>query len=340
VSRARSLPFGAALLSTALLGTALLTGCGGPTPAVSLQPNSAGPSSAATTAAQAASTPAPAGPVAPLTGLPTTAAVAARPAVAVSVPLRGGVGLDKADLVYQEYETAGLLRALAVFQSHDATQIGPVGQVRPADPALLPSLRPLYANSGGASGTEGLLEKAKIIQVTSSSAASAYTYGSAGPMTSTAAVLAAAPTGAKPPPAVLPMAAAGDAFTTSHVGKARTLTVTPPGSDPETWTYSATTRRWSRAGTPGVAVANLILQTVQYKVVRLRHPDRYAQSARVLGRGTCQALSGGTITPCSWYKRSSAAVTGYVDAAGVPLRFATGPTWVVLLAPGWKLAVG
>jgi hypothetical protein len=328
-----ALPLGAALLAA---------GCTGGTPTVSLRPNSSAPTTAApTTPAAAATTPATASrPLAPLTGLSVTESAAQRPGVAVSLPLVGGVGLDKADLVYQEYERPTLLRALAVFQSRDAAQVGPVGQVRPADPALLPSLRALYANTGGASGTEKLLAEAKIAQVTSAAAPAAYTSGASGLMTSTAGVLAAAPTGSPPPQAVLPYATTGDAFTTSHVGKARTVTVTPPGSAPETWTYSATTKRWSRAGTPGVSVANLLLQTVQYKQVRLRNPDRTAQSARVLGRGSCNALSGGTITPCSWYKRAPGAVTGYVDAAGVPLRFAPGPTWIVLLPPGWKLTTG
>jgi Protein of unknown function (DUF3048) N-terminal domain/Protein of unknown function (DUF3048) C-terminal domain len=335
VSRAKSLR-----LLTLPLGAALLAaGCGGG-PAASLQPASGAPP-AATTPAPAATTPAAAsGPVAPLTGLPASAAVVARPAVAVRVPLEGGIGLNNADLVYQEYETTTLLKVLAVFQSRDAAEIGPVGQVRPADPALLPSLRPLYANSGGASGTEGLLEKAAITQVTSSAAASAYRSGTVGLMTSTAGVLAAAPSGAKPPPAVLPSAGAGEAFPPRRAGKARTVTITPPGAQAETWTYSAAGRRWLRTGTPGVAVANLILQNVAYKEVRLRDPDRIAQSARVLGRGTCTAVSGSTATPCSWYKRSATAVTGYVDAASVPLRFAPGPTWVVLLPPGSAVRVG
>jgi hypothetical protein len=139
---------------------------------------------------------------------------------------------------------------------------------------------------------------------------------------------------------VLPVAGTGEAFTTSHAGKARTITITPPGAPAETWTYSAAGRSWLRSGTPGVAVANLILQNVQYKEVLLRDPDRFAQSARVLGRGACTAVSGGTATPCSWYKRSATAVTGYVDAAAVPLRFAPGPTWIVLLPAGSKLTVG
>jgi hypothetical protein len=336
VSRAKSLRLLALPLGAALLAA----GCGGGQ-AANLRPGDAAATSAAGTTAPAATAPAAAsGPVAPLTGLPTSAAVAARPAIAVRVPLTGGIGLNDADIVYQEYEQATLLKVLAIFQSKDAAEIGPVGGVRPADPSLLPSLRPLYANTGGASGTEGLLEKAAITQVTSSSAGSAYRSGTGGLMTSTTGVLAAAPRRAKAPPAVLPMAGTGEAFTTSHAGKARTVTITPPGGPAETWTYSAAGRSWLRSGTPGVAVANLILQNVQYKEVLLRDPDRFAQSARVLGRGTCTAVSGSTATPCSWYKRSAAAVTGYVDAAAVPLRFAPGPTWVVLLPPGSKLAVG
>ncbi|HEY6748288.1 MAG TPA: DUF3048 C-terminal domain-containing protein [Mycobacteriales bacterium] len=321
-----ALPLGAALL---------LAGCGGG-PAASLQPNSPAPTATATTPAAAApSKPAAAGPVAPLTGLPVAATVSARPAIAVRLPVNGATGLEQADLVYEEWETAYLPRALAIFQSRDVAEIGPVGRVRPADPFVLPSLRPLYANVGGASGTEGLLRAAGITQVTSSAA---FTSGAGGRTTSTAAVLAAAPAGAKPPQPVLPIAAAGDAFSTSRLGKAATITVTPPGSAAETWTYSAAAKRWSRAGSPGVSVANLILQTVPYKQVRLRDPDRMALSARVLGRGTCTAVSGGATTPCSWYKRSATAVTGYVDAAAKPLRFAPGPTWILLLPPGSKIA--
>jgi hypothetical protein len=317
--RLLALPLGAALLAA---------GCSGGGPAVSLQPNSAAPSAAATTAAPAATTPAAAaGPVAPLTGQPVAAAVADRPAIAVSLRLESAVGLDKADLVYQEFETPTVVRALALFQSRDATEIGPLGGVRPADPALLPSLRAIYANTGGASGTEELLAKAHVAQVR--------TGFSPGPMASTAGVLAAAPAGSPPPPqAVLPVAATGDAFTSTKAAKARTITVTAPGAQPQTWTYSPTAKRWSLAGVAGVAVSNLILQNVEYKEVRLRDPDRTAQSARVLGRGSCSAVSAETITPCSWYKRAAGAVTGYVDAAAVPLRFAAGPSWVVLLPPG------
>ena len=54
----------------------------------------------------------------------------------------------------------------------------------------------------------------------------------------------------------------------------------------------------------------------------------------MLGRGGCYALSGATYTLCSWYKPRAMGLTSYVDHASVPLRFAPGSTWVVLLPPG------
>ncbi len=324
MSRAKTLrlvlPLGAALL---------VAGCGSSAPKASLQPLGTTPATAATTTPAAAGPTPDAGPVAPLTGSATTALAAGKPAVAVALPVEGAAGLDRADLVYQEYETRTVLRAVAVFQSLEATGIGPVGQIRPMDPSLLPVLRPVYANTGGASGTETLLARAKITQVTTAADPAAFDSGT----TSTAAVRTAAAAGTAPPP-LLSYATGTDKLATRLVKKATSLTITAPGSAPETWTYSASARTWNRAGSPGVAVRNLVVQTVQYKDVLLREPDRPARSARVLGRGSCSGFSGGTYTPCSWFKPSPASLTAYVDHDGVPLRFAPGRTWIVLLPPG------
>jgi hypothetical protein len=306
-------------------------GCAqGPKPA-SLAPTTGAPPTAAATASHPAA-PAAARVVAPLTGTATSAAAAKRPAVAVTLPIAGSTGLDRADLVYEEYETSTIRRAVALFQSRDA-EVGPVGGVRPADPFLLPILRPLYAYNGGGSGPRDLLAQAHVALVTSASAPAAYTSGATGTMVSTAAVQAAAPTAAPPPP-VLSYAVATDAFATTALRKSSTVTLTVPGSAPETWTYSATTKRWTLAGVPGVAVSNLLVQVVPYKAVTLRDPVRSARSARVLGRGACYGFSAGMFSPCSWYKPTAMNLTGYVDAARVPLRFAAGPTWITLMPAG------
>ena len=319
-------------LGGAVLAVALAAGCSQAGPAVSLAPTT-GPAPATTTGT-AEPTQAATATLGPLSGVPVTAAVAKRPAVAVALPVTGAVGLDKADLVYQEYETPTRLRAVALFQSRDAAELGPVGQIRPVDPQLLPILRPLYANTGGSTGTTSLLAEAKVADLSSAAQPAAYASGTAGVTTSTARVLAAAPAGALPPPAVLGYAGAGEKFATASLRPATTLTITVPGGTAETWTWSASAKRWNRAGSTGVAVANLVVQTVEYKAITLKDPVRSAQSARVFGRGAGYALSGGQYTPIGWYKPGPVLQTNYTDRAGVPLRFAPGPTWIVLTPPG------
>ena len=67
--------------------------------------------------------------MAPLTGLTVTAATAQRPAVAVAVAGSDPVGLGSADLVFEEMTSP--VRYLAVFQSAQARQVGPVTSTRP-----------------------------------------------------------------------------------------------------------------------------------------------------------------------------------------------------------------
>jgi len=328
------LPFGAALL--------LIAGCGQGERA-SLQP--AAPASSAPTAAASptptgATAAAPgAGPVAPLTGLPVSAAVARRAAVAVPVPLSGGLGLDRADLVFQEYENPGVLRAIALFQSQDAPRVGPVGQVRPVDPLLLPVLRPLYGNTGGSTGIVGRLQDAEVIDVSTAARPSAYESGTDGLTTSTRSLLAAAPLGAPPPKPQRSYSDGTEPLATGGLRTAGSVSITVAGNPTERWVWSATQRRWTRSGAPRLSVANLVLQTVEYKTVQLKKPIRTVHSARVLGRGACSAASAGKVATCSWYKPSDTALTGYVDAAGVPLRFVPGPTWVVLVPKGSAVVV-
>jgi hypothetical protein len=282
------------LTALALAGAAL-AGCANQPVASLSAPSGPAPTTAAPT--KAVSAPADS-PRAPLTGLPVSAAVARRPAVVVPVPVLGAVGLDKADVVFQEYETPTAPRAVALFQSRDATAIGPVGQVRSMDPQLLPALHPVYVNAGGGSGVTDLLTKAGVKQVPASGT------------TSTAAGLA-----------------------TAQLRTAAKLTVTVPGGSTETWTYTG--GKWTR---PGVAVTNLVVQTVEYKAVTLKNPPRSVQSARVLNRGSCYAFSAANYTPCGWYKRAADSPSSYSDTAGVALRFTPGPTWVLLVPPGSQVA--
>jgi len=82
-----------------------------------------------------------AGPVSPLTGLPTDS-VSTRPALAVKIDnaaaARGQWGLDRADIVFEQLVDGGGTRFLAVFHSRGASRVGPIRSARETDLQVLP----------------------------------------------------------------------------------------------------------------------------------------------------------------------------------------------------------
>lgn len=71
-------------------------------------------------------------------------------------------GIDAADIVFEEEVEGGLTRFLALFQSEDPEQIGPVRSGREVDADLLPEFDPVLAFSGAAPPVKNLLEEAEV----------------------------------------------------------------------------------------------------------------------------------------------------------------------------------
>ena len=298
----------------------------------------------ATTAGPAGSAAVP-GSVAPLTGLSVTAAIAQRPAVAVAVSGSDPVGLGVADLVLQEM--AGPVRYLAVFQSAEASAVGPVTSTRPTDGQALSVLHPLTSYDGGTTSFVSVLDATKIVDYGYARHASLYSGGSGGPTVSTAA-LAAAGRSDGPPPELFGYRLPGDSLATADETHPTSVRVEAPGEPAEQWNFDARTDRWVQtAGGPPVSVANLVVQIVSFKTVYLsRKFGQTAQSALFIGKGAATAFSGtapgesgGTGAAGSWAKPGVAAVTNYFDAAGQPMSFEPGPTWIVLAPAGTRTSL-
>ncbi len=331
-----------------------LAGCSAGTDA-SLRPADTSPAAAATPAsagagaAAAAASPAspagstrPTGPVAPLTGLTVTAAVAQRPAVAVAVAGTDPVGLGSADLVFAEM--AAPVRYLAIFQSDEASTVGPVTSTRPTDGQALSVLHPLTSYDGGTSSFISELDATKIIDDGYAGHTSGYSAGSGGLTVSTVA-LAAAGRADSPPPELFYYRQPGASLASAQETHPASVRVEIPGQPAEQWNFDARADRWvETAGGPRVSVANLVVQIVAFKTVYLsRKYGETAQSARVIGKGpatvfsgTAPGASGGTAAAGSWAKPGLTAVTNYFDAAGLPMTFEPGPTWVVLAPAGTR----
>jgi DUF3048 family protein len=286
------------------------------------------------------------GPVGPLTGLSVTAAIAQRPAVAVVVTGSDPVGLGSADLVWAEM--AGPVRYLAVFQSAEASTVGPMTSTRPTDGQALSVLHPLTGYDGGTTAFVSVLDATKIIDDGYAAHASLYSGGS-GHLTVSTAALAAAGRSDGPPPELFGYRQPGDSLASAGQTHPTSVRVEAPGEPAEQWNFDAVTDRWVQtAGGPRVSVANLVVQIVSFKTVYLsRKYDQTVPSALFVGKGavtvfsgTAPGQSGGTGAAGSWAKPGITAVTNYFDAAGQPMSFEPGPTWVVLAPAGTRLAGG
>ena len=313
---------------------------------------SAGPrpspaSAAATSQQMPAATASPsgsAGPAAPLTGLAVTAAVAERPAVAVVVSGAAPAGLGSADLVFAEMSSP--VRYLAVFQSAEASAVGPVASTRPMDGQALSVLHPLTGYAGGTSSFISVLDATKIVDAGYAGHASLYSSGPGGLTVSTAA-LAAADRSDGPPPPLFSYRQPGEPLASARQTHPTSVRLDIPGQPAQQWSFDARSGRWVQtAGGPRVRVANLVVQIVPFKTVYLsRKLGQTTRSARVIGTGPAAVFSGpapggagGSAAAGSWAKPGLAAVTNYFDAAHLPMDFAPGPTWIVLAPAGTRIS--
>ena len=319
-------------------GTDASPGPADTSPATAATSASAGAGAAAAVASSTGST----GSLAPLTGLSVTAAIAQRPAVAVAVAGSDPVGLGSADLVFAELATP--VRYLAIFQSDESSTVGPVTSTRPTDGQALSVLHPLTSYDGGTSSFISELDATKIIDDGYAGHTSLYSAGSGGLTVSTAA-LADAGRSDRPPPELFYYRQPGASLASAQETHPASVRVEIPGQPAEQWDFDAKADRWvETAGGPRVSVANLVVQIVSFKTVYLsRKYGETARSPRVIGKGpatvfsgTAPGASGGTAAAGSWAKPGLTAVTNYFDAAGLPMTFEPGPTWVVLAPAGTR----
>ena len=302
---------------------AALAGCTDSTPPL-VAPIPSMPASASPT-----DPPAPFG-LAPLTSLPASSTtVAGRLAVAVAITMRSGapspVGLSDADYVYEEVTAAHNHRLVAIFQSRDATRIGPVGPPAPMDRHLLPVLRPIVANSGDPARFTKRLDTTKsVVDRTFPVDHAAYISSGSWLYTSTSALYTKAPAGL-PPGNLQSFVTSGLRMTTLTDKATSSISVTIPGDSKVVWTDDTTHNTWVRTS-PDVAVTNLIIMIMPYETVPVTNKRGAAtvRSATIIGQGTCLIASGGFSSPCTWTQRPVDAVPDILDANGYPVRLSPG----------------
>jgi hypothetical protein len=271
------------------------------------------------------------------------------PAVALAVAGRHPRGLSAADVVYEELGTPA--RYVAVFQSRQARDVGPISSVRPTDGQLLSVLRPLTGYRSGTPYFIKVLDHSGITDLGYPSHASLYSVHGGSLWVATARFARAAR--APAPPQLFPYRGQdSDSQNLASTGQRRAVSVTvtfPPRGGQrwasQKWSYDQSSKLWSRvSGGPRARAANLVIQTVHYKTVYFsRKLNQTALAAKVLSSGPVTVLSGpggaqqgagGLAASGHWRKPGLAQVTQYLDGGGFPMVLQPGPTWVILAPYG------
>jgi hypothetical protein len=319
------------------------------------------PRRSTTTSESTTTTAPPPPPTYPLTGLVAdNPAALTRPALVVKIDNADGrtktarpqIGLNQADVVYEEMVEGSVTRLAAVFHSADSDPVGPVRSARTTDVAVFSPLnRPLFAWSGANDDFEDIIRASNLVDVGYDVASDVYRRDSSRSapsnlMTSTPELWSLAPGDSAPPPPLFayrtpdePLAAGARPAASVNI-----VYGGGGGSAPIDYVWDANIGGWARSqkGTPhvdaaGVQVApqNVVIQFVDY--IDTGYVDLSGAAvpeAVLVGEGTAWVLTNGHLIEGRWSKPSPDAVTQYLDAAGAPIKLTPGRTWVSLPPPG------
>ena len=312
-------------------------------------------------------TAAPAGPTYPLTGLPSDdEARRTRPALVVKIDNNEGarppVGINQADVVYEEEIEAGFTRFAAVFQSQDADPVGPIRSARISDIELLANLnRPLLAWSGANPVTASAIRSADLVDVGFDAVTDEYDRATNRPAPSnlfaTTTGLYAHAADARFAPALFQYESGAEpttTTTTAPAGAVASTTVAPPGAPTPVaggrvafrsrdiaYVWDETRAGWIRFqdGTPYAddknevaAPTNVVFLYIDY-VCCPTVPG--TPEAQTVGEGDAAVFVDGHFIDARWSRPSAADVWNLTDkATGQPVLLAPGRTWVELANPG------
>jgi hypothetical protein len=252
---------------------------------------------------------------------------------------RPQTGITDADIVYVLPVEGGLSRFLAIFSSHIPPVIGPVRSARDDDLQLLRQFgKPAFAWSGAQPQLTRVVERARIVDVGADVAGGYYRNNSRiapyNLYANTHTLLAEAKGASK-------AHNIGFKFGPPDRGGRRTRSVSvsyPAASFRFTWSHRS--GRWlvwmdgARAETTERQQMSAATVVIQHTVVSRSPFLEYGKRppyAQTIGHGTAIVLRDGRAYRANWSRPTQDDGTTFTTPSGQPMRFATGPVWIVLV---------
>jgi Protein of unknown function (DUF3048) N-terminal domain/Protein of unknown function (DUF3048) C-terminal domain len=291
----------------------------------------------------------------PLTGLPMDIVMSRRPVLVVKIDnapkARPQIGLNQADVVFEEGVEGGITRFAALFHSQESKPVGPVRSARSTDIRIVSALHhPLFAYSGANATFQRYVHEAPLVDVGVDAYPDRYHRDGSRPspynlFSDTDKLFDLAPGSAEPPPALFawrPPGAAASGPGARAVTHTRVYWQASKLTE-AVWDWDVTAKGWRRtqngethvdAAGKQVTPANVVIQFVTYHDTgQVDSSGTSVPEADVIGEGDAWVLSGGVLIPCHWSKASDTDVTHYRDASGADVKLAPGKTWIELVPP-------
>jgi hypothetical protein len=289
----------------------------------------------------------------PLTGLEVASAGDAahidQPALVVKIDnadqgARPQVGINQADVVYEERVEGGVTRFLTVFHSQDSQPIGPVRSGRSTDIPIFSALnRPMFAWSGSNEFMAAEIRASDMVDVGHTPAVDQYfREGSRRAphnlfINGYQAMVDTHREDAGAPPALFAFRAA-DAEAVGEPVSHVDLSFGGSGAVPVTYDWDGSGWARGQSGRPHVdgadvqvAPPNVVVQFVEYT----GYPrGRHIPVGQTVGEGEVWVLTDGVRIVGRWVKPTPDAVTQYLLPDGSPIELTPGRTWVALVPPG------
>lgn len=262
---------------------------------------------------------------------------------------RPQIGLNEADIVYEEMVESGVSRFAAVFHSQKLDTVGPVRSGRSTDIGIIDSFsKPIFVFSGANSIYEKLIDKQPIVN-RGAEVFTGYWRDRSRPaphnlFTSTGTMLDSSPEG-KAPRAHFAYREPGAApHRSAQPAKIVQLLYLAESGRPIRYEWSAEVGGWLRwqSGTPhvdanGLQVApqNLIVQFVSYLDTGMT--DKFGEDLYEgvsVGSGTAWIFTEGHFVEATWTRTTLKSVTTFTDTDGEHVQLTPGQTFVSLIAPG------
>ena len=287
--------------------------------------------------------------VAPERDVMTGATVTAGPLIVAKIDNTGAgfpqFGVAKADIVYVEQVEGGLTRLAALFHSVLPDEVGPIRSVRSTDSELLSMYgKPGLVFSGGAGGPLSMLAATAVVDLSPDRSGAAYWRSQFGDGTHNLHVdlsrLAVDHRKDLGEPASPGFQFAATDLRLARAAAVRSIDVTMLASrtvfvfDAGRYTVSHRDTRYVDSDGAAVSTDNVLVQNVRDEadgtVDSVGSPSYISHS---VGTGRFTLYRDGKSIAGTWTRPSATAPTSYLDAAGKPVLFKPGKTWV-LLAPG------